>query len=77
MIDMARIPEGWWLYSLREERTRQVYAGDKHLPTGEFICDLQHVDGGMLQEASGATADDAFYAAIHKVMMYEREHPRG
>lgn len=75
MIDVAMIPNGWWLDGLREIRTRQTYAGDKHEPTGKFICDLQHVLGGRLIEGTGTTADEAFSTAVHNVKVYMQTGP--
>lgn len=58
------LPDGWWLDSLSEVRTKVIYANDRHKPTGEWKCALQHERGGHLIEAKGQTPQAAIDAAI-------------
>ena len=63
----ATLPEGWWVCGLRELRTPQVYVGDVHNPMGLWVVELQHVWGGLLTTADGATPQAALDAAIARI----------
>lgn len=70
IIDLSKIPEGWFLADLRELRTPVNYAGDHHRPTGAWYCSLQWVEGGgRLSEGRGpdpnSALDNAAEAAIN------------
>ena len=53
---LRMIPEGWFLWMLREMRKPRIYRGDRYEPLGRYECDLQLVDGGgKLQHGEAAT----------------------
>lgn len=62
--EIARIPDGWWLHHLAEERTEVIYRGDTHKPTGRWVCELQHDIGGRLKRAHGTSPSEALENAI-------------
>jgi hypothetical protein len=63
MIDLSTIPEDWFLFSMKDRRTPQVYKGDKHVHMNWEVC-FQHVDGGRLTRHEGKTAEAAFLSAL-------------
>lgn len=65
------IPEGWFLWSLRDERTDIVCAGDSHRHKW-FTCSLQHETGGKMCTATGRTP---FLAITRAVEIAKRQWP--
>jgi hypothetical protein len=57
-VDLSKIPAGWFLDELKDQRTRIVYAGDQHAHQG-WRCSLQHVSGGRLRVAQSTTPQAA------------------
>lgn len=52
---VSTIPKDWWLCHAGEDRKPIRYVGDKHVSLGTFTVQLQHTDGGHLQEARAVT----------------------
>lgn len=51
---VALVPKDWWLFSLGEIRTEVRYALDRHEPTGFYLVQLQHFEGGRLRVTRAA-----------------------
>lgn len=68
ILDLNKIPEGWFLQDFRELRTPILYAGDHHKPTGVWYCALQWVEGGgRLSEGRGPNPISALDSAVERV----------
>lgn len=52
---LTLVPKEWFLDGLREVRTRIIYAGEQHKPTGLCQANLQHIGGGRLTSGEGAS----------------------
>lgn len=68
IVDFSTIPDGWFLQRMRQEHTNPRYAGEKHQPTGVWLCDLQHVTGGRLVSGKGASPQGALVDAIQHAL---------
>jgi hypothetical protein len=64
-VNFCEKPRDWFLVRLAHVHTSVVFRGDKHEPV-EWLCELQHTDGGRLQQARGPSANAAFQAAVKK-----------
>lgn len=78
LLQLENIPKGWWLECLCEVRTRIIYAGDQHTPTGQWSCALQHEAGGLLTSVSAESPQEALAKAIDEAIAVEaRARSRG
>lgn len=68
---LKRIPEGWFLHSLRHHHTPANYAGQVHEPR-MWIAELQKTTGGCLTVASGADAASALEEVVAMAQRRER-----
>jgi hypothetical protein len=61
------IPDGWFLYALKDFRTGIKYRGDVHSHLF-WQCELQWADGGgRLCDGTGETPEAAIAAAVEEV----------
>lgn len=62
-VDLSKIPQGWFLWSLKDNRTLILYKEDIHEHL-EWICELQHILGGKFCWNSGSNPQDAVNRCI-------------
>lgn len=85
-VDMAAIPDGWWLYSLGHNHTPIRFKGEVHEPFGPdnskapdrpYTAQLQRVKGGLLTVGHGRTAQEALDAVVFNVECDEEARESG
>lgn len=66
LVDLTRIPDGWFLWGLQDRRTPIRYSGDVH-KHAFWRCELQRDIGGSVVQADGRTPQDAVNLAINRI----------
>lgn len=71
IIDLESVPDGWFLFTLRNQHTPIRFAGDKHhqyRKEARWLVELQFKDGGgLLTSHEAPTPREALAGAIEKV----------
>ncbi len=68
-VDFNRIPDEWFLESMKHRHSDVIVTGDEHHPLC-WACSLQKKpDGGLLTTAIGDTPKQALTNAITKVKL--------
>jgi len=73
IIDLSKIPDGWFLDSLAHNHTRIVCRGDRHTPL-HWVAELQHITGGKLQVAISDNPQGAIDIAIEFALIWDLDH---
>lgn len=68
IADLSQIPENWFLDRLVHLHSTIRFCGERHHPQ-YWMCELQHVTGGMLTAGHGSTPQ----AAIDECIRFVKE----
>lgn len=71
-IDLSIIPKDWFLQRLCDVRSPIHTTKDRHEHLA-WGCELQHVNGGRLQRATGETPQQALDSCVERVRVIWEE----